>query len=49
MGSGTGILCAAFYELVRTPLPSEGIQVVGIEHIEHLVESSSFNISKGYS
>ena len=36
VGSGTGILCAAFYEMVREEYPSKGISVVGIEHIDNL-------------
>ena len=35
IGSGTGILCAAFYEMVKTNEATT--QVVGIEHIDHLV------------
>ena len=35
VGSGTGILCAAFYECVKTG-NSIGTQVVGIDHIDHL-------------
>ena len=32
VGSGTGILCAAFYEMVRNPEKKQTC-VVGIEHI----------------
>ena len=49
VGSGTGILCAAFYEMVRTPNDDGKTQVVGIEHIDQLVESSKCNLSKGYT
>ena len=35
VGSGTGILCAAFYEAVKSD-KNEGTQVVGIDHIDHL-------------
>ena len=37
VGSGTGILCAAFYQMVRDCEDgSSGTRVVGIEHIEAL-------------
>ena len=48
IGSGTGILCAGFYEMVRDDKNDHGTQVVGIEHIEELVQSSKVNLSKGY-
>lgn len=46
VGSGTGILCAAFYEFTKT----NQIQttVVGIEHIHELAQSSFNNLSKTY-
>jgi len=48
VGSGTGILCAGFYEMVKESLPSKEIKVVGIEHIEGLARSSLVNLSKSY-
>ena len=39
VGSGTGILCAAFYEMVRND-NEPGVAVVGIEHIHSLAELS---------
>ena len=47
VGSGTGILCAAFYEMVKTG-KAEPL-VVGIEHIEHLAQSSYDNLMKSFS
>ena len=47
VGSGSGILCAAFYECVRTNQP--GTCVIGIEHIDTLVELSKHNLNKSYS
>ena len=48
VGSGTGILCAAFYECVKTN-QNLGTQVVGIEHIDHLCQSSVRNLQRTYS
>ena len=47
VGSGTGILCAAFYEFVKTSQPQTS--VVGIEHIKQLAESSLTNLNKSYA
>ena len=47
VGSGTGVLCAAFYEMVKSSSP--GAKVVGIEHMEQLVEESRVNLSKSYN
>ena len=49
VGSGTGILCAGFYEMVRSDPPLKETQVVGIEHIDALAQSSVQNLSKSYS
>lgn len=50
IGSGTGILCAAFYEMVRPQQPIPGhCSVVGIEHIQPLADLSYQNLSKSYS
>jgi len=43
VGSGSGYLCAAFYEMMER----KG-QVIGIEHINELVESSVANLSTSY-
>jgi len=44
IGSGSGYLCAAFYEMMdRTG------KVVGIEHIKELSDESVENLSKHYS
>jgi protein-L-isoaspartate(D-aspartate) O-methyltransferase len=48
VGSGTGLLCAAFYEMVKLPLVQKTC-VVGIEHIQALAELSFQNLSKSYS
>ena len=49
VGSGTGILCAAFYEMVKTNEPSKGeTLVVGIEHIVDLAKGSLQNLSRSY-
>ena len=48
VGSGTGILCAGFYEMVKSS-SSTGARVVGIEHMDALVEESRMNLSKSYS
>ena len=45
IGSGSGFLIAAFYELVKME-QFEGAQVVGIEHIEPLTELSYNNLCK---
>lgn len=47
VGSGTGILCAAFYECTKTGKPE--CTVVGIEHIDDLVQSSIVNLNRSYS
>ena len=47
VGSGSGYLCAAFYEMVKNSDP--GTQVVGIEHIEPLAQLSVTNLQKSYS
>mmetsp|Transcript_4221 Transcript_4221/g.7168 ORF Transcript_4221/g.7168 Transcript_4221/m.7168 type:complete len:194 (+) Transcript_4221:3-584(+) len=47
VGSGTGILCACFYEMAKKEDGSANI--VGIEHIEHLAQVSFQNLSKSYS
>ena len=47
MGSGSGYLCAAFYELVKTE--DKKTCVVGIEHIDELVDWSVSNLRKSYS
>ena len=47
VGSGTGILCAAFYECMKTDHPYTC--VVGIEHIEGLAQSSLRNLNRSYS
>lgn len=47
VGSGTGILCAAFYEMCKTG--KADTLVIGIEHIEHLAQSSYGNLSKSYA
>ena len=41
VGSGTGILCAAFIEMGAQ-------EVIGIEHIEHLAQLSVENLSIAY-
>lgn len=46
VGSGTGILCAAFYEMTKTG-KAEPL-VIGIEHIEHLAQSSYDNLCTSY-
>jgi len=47
VGSGSGYLCAAFYELVKTP--EKKTCVVGIEHIDELVEWSIGNLRKSFA
>ena len=47
VGSGTGILCAAFYECKKTG--NQETTVVGIEHIKELTESSIHNLNISYS
>ena len=47
VGSGSGILCAAFYEMVKDK-DGKG-KVVGIDHIEELVNFSIHNLKKSYS
>ena len=47
VGCGSGYLCAAFYELVKNE--QKRTSVVGIEHIEPLVEMSIQNLTKGYA
>jgi protein-L-isoaspartate(D-aspartate) O-methyltransferase len=47
VGSGSGYLCAAFYELVKTP--EKRTYVVGIEHIDELVEWSISNLRKSFA
>ena len=42
VGSGSGYLCAVFYELTRS-------KVVGVEHIAELCEFSKDNLEKSYS
>ena len=49
VGSGTGILCAAFYEMVRTNNDAGKTRVIGIEHIQKLAELSVQNLNKSYS
>lgn len=44
VGSGSGYLCAAFYEM----MDQQG-QVVGVEHIPELVADSINNLNKHYS
>ena len=44
IGSGSGYLCAAFYEM----MDRKG-KVVGIEHIKELSDESVENLSKHYS
>lgn len=44
VGSGSGYLCAAFWEM----MDGKG-KVVGIEHIEPLAEQSIKNLQKSYS
>lgn len=43
IGSGTGYLTAAFYELVKQPQNNE-TQVVALEHIGPLVEEARGNL-----
>lgn len=47
VGCGTGILCAAFYEITKTG-KAETL-VVGIEHIQELAQSSFDNLCKSYA
>jgi protein-L-isoaspartate(D-aspartate) O-methyltransferase len=47
VGSGSGFLSAAFYELVKTE--EKKTVVVGIDHIEGLVQWSVDNLNKSYS
>jgi len=49
VGCGSGYLVAAFYQLVKDPNHFNRVAVVGIEHIEQLVELSVNNLKKGYS
>ena len=49
IGSGTGILCACFYEMVRECNPTSGVSVVGIEHIDNLAQLSIQNLNKSYA
>lgn len=44
IGSGSGYLCAAFYEM----MDRDG-KVVGVEHIEPLAEQSIINLKKSYN
>ena len=46
VGSGSGYLCAAFYEMVK--ISDASTQVVGIEHIEPLAQLSITNLKKSY-
>ena len=47
VGSGSGYLCAAFYELVKDPQTNKA-NVVGIEHIDQLADWSIKNLMKSY-
>ena len=53
VGSGSGYLVAAFYEMVRqgesAPPSTLQTQVVGIEHIDQLMEKSIENLKKNYA
>ena len=47
VGSGSGYLCAAFYEMVKDPVTKKA-HIVGIEHIEGLTQWSIENLTKSY-
>ena len=49
VGSGSGWLSAAFYELVKDFANLSRTAVVGIEHIEPIYELSLQNLKKSYS
>ena len=46
VGSGSGFLLGAFYELVKDPNNINRVSVVGIEHMSELVEYAKNNLKK---
>jgi len=47
VGSGSGYLCAAFYELCKDPITKKA-NIIGIDHIEGLIQMSIENLNKSY-
>ena len=47
VGSGSGYLCATFYEMCKDP-ETKRAHIVGIEHIDGLAQWSITNLTKNY-
>ena len=47
IGSGSGYLCAAYYEMCKDE--KGNANVIGIEHMDELAQYSVVNLNKKYS